>query len=91
MLLPVMVTYQQSVMEQSCDWLHLFGGHAFDLLSTGRAKCAWVPSESHNTWKKQSQKPHIVRHHGSWLTGGLHTTVWQLILDWEHFFVMVTY
>ena len=35
-----------TVTEQSCDWLHLFGGHGFDLLSTGRAKYTWVPHES---------------------------------------------
>ena len=42
------------VTEQPCDWLHLFGGHGFYLLGTGRAKCAWVPSESQNAQKRQS-------------------------------------
>ena len=46
-----------AMTQQSCDWLHLFGGHRFDLLSTVRAKCTWVPSELCNTQKKQSQKP----------------------------------
>ena len=44
--------YTNAGTEWSCDWLRLFGGHRFDLLSTGRAKCAWVPCELHNAQKK---------------------------------------
>ena len=35
-------TTTNAVTEWSCDWLHLFGGHGFDSLSTGRTMCSWV-------------------------------------------------
>ena len=31
-----------AVMEQSCDWLHLFGRHWFNSLGAGRTMCSWV-------------------------------------------------
>ena len=45
-----------AVTEWPCDWLHLFGGHGFDLLASGRTKCAWVPWELHNSWEEAITK-----------------------------------
>ena len=80
--------FTNAVMEQSCVWLHLFGGHGFDSLSTGRAKCTWVPSESHNAWKKQSQEPPCHEVPG-WLVNwyfipqcGSHKLDWDFTQGW---------
>ena len=44
-------------MEWSCDWLHLFGGHGFNSLSAGRAKCSWVLWVVTQCPKKAKQNP----------------------------------
>ena len=38
----ICVLFTNAVTEQSCDWLHLFGGHGFNSLGAGRARCSWV-------------------------------------------------
>ena len=54
--------YTNAVMEQSCDWLHLFGGHGFDLLHAGRTTCSWVLMVVAQHLKKAIAKTHVVRH-----------------------------
>ena len=61
-------THTNAVTEQSCDWLHLFGGHGFNLPSTWRASCSWGSMGSHTTsGKSNSENPHT-RCQGSQLT-----------------------
>ena len=40
------------MMEQSCDSLHVFGGHGFNLLGGGRTLCSWVPTVVAHCLKK---------------------------------------